>query len=287
MFLFQILFLVYYTLVVADVQHRTISFSDSLLQFSSGWLATHEQLSGNIFFTFNEASVVALKGTLPNSTQRFEYIGLRRVGGSQYGVCLNCDEDDSSILLVDGHDGSLQSDEQSTLTIIFSLEVERDRQNTFVLFNLPDDRFDGRSSITFQSLVVTIDGDIDGTPESVSSSSGIQTSSSTISTTSTRPSSASQISVTQVTAGNAPSSSSETTVSTPTGGMRGSIVAIIVVFTVLPVGSLLVGFYFYMRHCKARRKSRSSDFFTYNPNPVGRRFPSFRASRIVYAPTTA
>ncbi|KAF9270421.1 hypothetical protein L218DRAFT_982958 [Marasmius fiardii PR-910] len=283
MFFFQVLlFACYISQVVSNVVNRTIIFGDSSLDFSAGWLASHEQLSGGLFFTFSNVEAggvqVALKGTLPDNTQRFEYIGLKRTGGSQYGICLNCGDDDSSILAVDGHDGTLESDDRSIPAIIFSLEVEHGRQNTFILFNLPDDRFGGQSSITFQSLVLTIDDGIDDGPNSSSSSSEIQTSSSTTltSATSIRPSSPSQTSTTGSTSS---PSSSPATVSVPANGStRGSIIAVIVVFTVLPVVSLAIGLYFFMRH-RARRKSRMSDFFMYDPNPVRRGFPSSRTSR--------
>ncbi|KAL0575040.1 hypothetical protein V5O48_006941 [Marasmius crinis-equi] len=146
------------SLVEAAARNVTLGFSDSSLQFAPGWIASNDQLSGALFYSFDEIAP-ALTATLPENTTRISYIGLKRAGGSQYGICFNCEDDSSSIILVDGHDDSIQDDGQAIPAVIFSLTVNRDRgaRNTFSLFNLPDNRFTGPSTITFQLLVVTLD----------------------------------------------------------------------------------------------------------------------------------
>ncbi|KAK1223774.1 hypothetical protein PQX77_013298 [Marasmius sp. AFHP31] len=161
-----LLFILPLSLVEAALRNITIGSSDSSIRFEPGWLPSTNQLSGDMFLTFNTVNRLALKVTLPEWTQRVIYLGLKRVGGSLYGLCSNCEDNNSSVILVDGNDRSLESDDQSAPTEIFSLDVDCNQRNTFTLINFPDNRFDSSSTITFESLVVTIDDGCEAPPSS-------------------------------------------------------------------------------------------------------------------------
>ncbi|KAJ8084235.1 hypothetical protein PM082_003002 [Marasmius tenuissimus] len=310
-FVLLLFFVLPLSLVEAALRNVTIVSPDSSLRLESGWLASTNQLSGDLFLTFNIVNRLALTVTLPEWTQRVIYIGLKRVGGSQYGLCPNCEDNTSSIILVDGNDSSLESDDKSTPTEIFSQDFDCSRRNTLTLFNLADDQFSSSSTITFDSLVVTIDDGCEAPTSSDTQTNTTSTppSSTTPSATSTPPSSVSSQSnegrqchtlsylpmassppfsgnatATQSTSGPSSSATSDNSQTTSSNNTRSSVIALIVVFTVVPITSLAVGLYFCLRRRAQKRSSRLSDFFMYNHNPVGRRFPSYRASQPVYAP---
>jgi hypothetical protein len=49
-----------------------------------------------------------------------QYVGFARAGGSSYGVCLDCIGDQGTFQVIDGHDGSLNSDDDATSVGVFN-----------------------------------------------------------------------------------------------------------------------------------------------------------------------
>ncbi|KAK7058777.1 hypothetical protein VNI00_001401 [Paramarasmius palmivorus] len=293
--LFLILFCLFSAAAAAQ-QNVTLFFGNPALTFLPGWDISTAQASRSQFLVFDDIDD-ALEIVFPRFATRVTYTGLKRTGGSQYGVCLNCN-DSGSIRVFDGHDDNLERDSLAVPTTIFQISLPPNRQNTLSLINLPDNRFGGDSELTFVSLTVLVD---DG---SVSSSSSLSTTSRSTSATSVRTSSTSSsifsssgtTSVSETTSSQNPSTSASGSPSATTSaenaasnGTRNSIIAIIAIFVVLGIASLLVGLSFYLRRRRARRRSRMAQYSFNAPSAQSgardspTRFPSIR-SPSPYAP---
>ncbi|KAI3622495.1 hypothetical protein WG66_015503 [Moniliophthora roreri] len=297
-----ILVSLYCTSTARAQRNLTLRFGDPALTFLPGRRTSTAQAPRSQFLLFNDIAV-ALEADISGFASKIIYTGLKRTGGAQYGVCLNCN-DSGSILVFDGHDDNLDTDSQAIPTTIFELSLNPNRANTLTLINLPDNRFGGDSQLTFDSLTIMVD---DGNQSASSILSS--TSSSSASATLTRESSVSNTgtmsSLTSATSTTLASSSQNPTMFTPgststtsassgpepvnaASNARNSIIAIISIFVVLGIASLLVGLSFYLRRRSARRKSRMPRY-PFNPavqsgtdEPL-KRFPSIR-SPSPYAP---
>ncbi|THU94853.1 hypothetical protein K435DRAFT_966706 [Dendrothele bispora CBS 962.96] len=238
--------------VVAS-RNTTLQFSDSALSFSNGWQATRTA-AGQLAFVFDNVGVTALIITLPPLVSQISYTGLGRSGPSLFGVCIDCNDNFTSVSVFDAHDPQLTNDALANPVSIFSIPLDSTKQHVITILDIPDNRFNGQSELTFVSITITIDD-------------GVQTSSSTSSTSfssATFSSTTFSISTTSVLTTTSSTSTSETAsasvsaqpsnagISTKT---RNSIIAVISILSFTGLASLLLGLFFYRRR-RARRISR-------------------------------
>jgi len=171
--------------VLTQAGSLTVDFTNPAVLLSPDWtIPPSSQIppSGNPPFASTTAIGAFLSLNFPNGTFAAQYVGFARAGGSSYGVCLDCIGDQGTFQVIDGHDGSLNSDDDATSTILFSLlDLDPTAPHTLSVYNLPDDRFNKSGAITFQSIIfnTTDSGDAsdDSNGVSVGDSNGNSTSS--------------------------------------------------------------------------------------------------------------
>ena len=100
------------------------------------------------------------------------YFGLKATSGSLCAACLDCDNQNTSIVdILDGHSDT-QSNEPTvrsnclvisdilrtfTLQLLYSMSnLDPSTNHSFALVNLPDERFGNTSTISLDSFIVTI-----------------------------------------------------------------------------------------------------------------------------------
>lgn len=103
-------------------------------------------------------------------TDRVSYVGLKRSGGSIYGICVDC-TNDSQLTLIDGHDASLLDNSnalpvsftiqrtnlitEATQSTIFTATLNPNSKHVLTVYNVADARFNGQSELTFSNLVIS------------------------------------------------------------------------------------------------------------------------------------
>ncbi|KAF5382983.1 hypothetical protein D9757_006349 [Collybiopsis confluens] len=221
-----------------------LALSQQSLIFASGWKSTSAAASGNFLFT--DTLGQALTVTLPLSTSSLNYSGLRRTGGSIYGVCIDCPTGATTNLqLFSGHDSTLLSNADAQPTTIFSLDVDPSQEHILQILNLADSRFGNTSEITFISIAIHEGSSV------VTSSSASSTSSTAVSISTASISSASVTSSSSLVSASAvpsPSSSSAPVLEPGRNQTRNSLIAITTIISLIVVLSLAVGIFFYRRN---------------------------------------
>ncbi|KAK7463792.1 hypothetical protein VKT23_005731 [Stygiomarasmius scandens] len=249
LFLSWLVFYVWPTL--ADSRNITLEFTDSALAFSAGWKASRAA-TGDLAFVFDNVGATALVITLPPLVSHITYTGLGRTGGSLFGVCLDCNDDFTDVTVSDAHDPQLTDNALAVPADIFSLPLDPSEDHIITILNIPDNRFNGQSELTFVSISITIDDGVQTTTTTTSSLTST-TLSSTFSPLSTSVLTTATSSSTSETA--SPSVSAQPSNAAISSNTRNSIIAVISILSFIGLGSLLLGLFFYRRR-RARRKSR-------------------------------
>ncbi|KAJ3929266.1 MAG: hypothetical protein NXY57DRAFT_432864 [Lentinula lateritia] len=255
---------------------------DSSLVFSSGWQRSLSKTTDNFLLT--DTLGHALTVTIPESTAMINFVGLKRTGGSLYGVCLDCASGSvTNMQLFSGHDSTLENNADAEPALIFSLDVNPDQAHVLQVTNVGDSSFGKQSELTFISIVVQEASPTNTLvpPSSTSFSStstrinsASPTSSSTTSETAISTSVAISTDSTSSTASVSATASSSTSVFTNT--QSSSLLAVIVVPTVIAVLSLVIGIFFYFR--KQRRKAAFVDFVEIEDPPTTQLAPVISGS---------
>ncbi|KAJ3907809.1 hypothetical protein F5879DRAFT_939838 [Lentinula edodes] len=205
------------------------------------------------------------------------FVGLKRTGGSLYGVCVDCASGSvTNLQLFSGHDSTLANNADAEPALIFSLDVNPDQAHILQVTNVGDSSFGKKSELTFISIMIVVqEASPTNTlvpPSSASSSStstrissALPTSSSSTSETAISTSVAISTDPTSSTASVAAAASSSASVFTNTQ-TSSSLIAVIVVPTVIAVLSLVIGLLFYFR--KHRRKAAFVDFVEIEDPPT-------------------
>ncbi|KAJ3990502.1 hypothetical protein F5890DRAFT_1480158 [Lentinula detonsa] len=256
--LLALLSLFYLFQVVAA--NASFTLETSSLIFSAGWQSSPASRDSLFTDTLGHALTV----NIPESIATLNYIGLKRTGGSLYGVCVDCASDSfANLQLFSGHDSTLLYNADAEPATIFSLNVDPQQAHVLQVTNVGDSNFGRESELTFVSIVVQV-----GSTTSTSTKSSSMTSSSIISSSASIATSSIATSTSTSVAISSDSISSTSSVSgTPSPNYafisdnqtKASLIAVITVPTVIAVLSLVVGLFFYFR--KQRRKhARFSDF---------------------------
>ncbi|KAJ3826989.1 hypothetical protein EV361DRAFT_896980 [Lentinula raphanica] len=279
--LFALLYLSSFLHIVAA--NTAFILPESSLTFSSGWEGSSSQVSGTFFFT--DTLGHALSVEIPVYTATINYVGLKRTGGSLYGVCVDCDKSSvTNLQLFSGHDSTLHSNVDAEPTTIFSLSVDPRQSHTLQITNIGDSSFGDKSELTFVSFVViqnvSITTSTSITPPRTTSSSIMTSSSSRTSVTTTSASftsittTSASFTTSATTSSTSVSSSSDLTSETATTSSTSSPssnatlidnqtkIVVIIAPTMFGVLSLAVGLFFYCR--KRRRK----DFLYIDSNEI-------------------
>ncbi|KAJ3922982.1 hypothetical protein F5877DRAFT_63610 [Lentinula edodes] len=246
---------------------------DSALIFSSGWQSSLSRTTDSFLLT--DTLGHALTVAIPESTTMVNFVGLKRTGGSLYGVCVDCASGSvTNLQLFSGHDSTLANNADAEPALIFSLDVNPDQAHILQVTNVGDSSFGKKSELTFISIVVQEASPTNTSvpPSSTSSSStstrissALPTSSSSTSETAISTSVAISTDHTSSTASVAAAASSSASVFTNTQ-TSSSLIAVIVVPTVIAVLSLVIGLLFYFR--KHRRKAAFVDFVEIEDPPT-------------------
>ncbi|KAJ4001314.1 hypothetical protein F5050DRAFT_1899638 [Lentinula boryana] len=253
--LLALLSLFYLFQVVAA--NASFTLENPSLIFSSGWQSLSSPASRNFLST--DTLGHALTVDIPESTATLNYIGLKRTGGSLYGVCVDCASDSfSNLQLFSGHDSTLLNNADAEPATIFSLNVDPQQAHVLQVTNVGDSNFGRESELTFVSIVVQV-----GSTASTSTKSSSTTSSSIISSSASIATSTSTSVAISSDSVSSTSSASGTALPnyafTNDNQTKASLIAVITVPTVIAVLSLVVGLFFYIR--KQRRKhAQFSDF---------------------------
>ncbi|KAF8832533.1 hypothetical protein HHX47_DHR1002040 [Lentinula edodes] len=126
---------------------------DSSLVFSSGWQRSLSRTTDNFLLT--DTLGHALTVTIPESTTMVNFVGLKRTGGSLYGVCVDCASGSvTNLQLFSGHDSTLANNADAEPALIFSLDVNPDQAHILQVTNVGDSSFGKKSELTFISIVV-------------------------------------------------------------------------------------------------------------------------------------
>ncbi|KAJ4489483.1 hypothetical protein C8J55DRAFT_301105 [Lentinula edodes] len=113
---------------------------DSSLVFSSGWQRSLSRTTDNFLLT--DTLGHALTVTIPESTTTINFVGLKRTGGSLYGVCVDCASGSATNLqLFSGHDSTLANNADAEPALIFSLDVNPDQAHILQVTNVGDSSF--------------------------------------------------------------------------------------------------------------------------------------------------
>jgi hypothetical protein len=224
------------------------ALSQSSLVFAPGWISSTTAASESFLFTDKLGQ--ALTVTLPKTTSSLNYVGLKRTGGSIYGVCVDCASGTTTNLqLFSGHDGTLLNNADAEPATIFSLAVDPAQEHVLQIMNIADNSFGGKSELTFISIVVDVQSSSTSTSTLSVTASKSSASSSTF-TTSIAPT-ASSVSMSLST-----SASASATAATASGladnQTRNSLIIIIIVLALTAALSLAVGLVFYYRRERRR-----------------------------------
>ncbi|KAJ3848812.1 hypothetical protein EV368DRAFT_86196 [Lentinula lateritia] len=278
------------SLLYLQILHAAANVSgtlpDSSLIFSSDWQRSSSRTTDNFLLT--DTLGHALTVTIPESTTIINFFGLKRTGGSLYGVCVDCASGSvTNLQLFSGHDSTLANNADAEPALIFSLDVNPDQAHILQVTNVGDSSFGRKSELTFISIVVQEASSTNASvpPSPTSSSSTSSSSTSFSSTTSARissalPTSSSSTSGTAISNIFTDSTSSTTSVSSTASSSASaftntqtssSLIAVIVVTTVIAVLSLVIGLFFYFR--KQRRKAAFVDFVEIEDPPTTQSAP--------------
>ncbi|KIK71232.1 hypothetical protein GYMLUDRAFT_976369 [Collybiopsis luxurians FD-317 M1] len=251
-------FLLSFSLQVAAAASNTgsrFALAQQSLVFAPGWQSATTAASGNFRFTDNLGQ--ALTVTLPSSTSSLNYVGLKRTGGSIYGVCVDCPSGTTTNLeLFSGHDNTLLDNADAEPATIFSLNVDPAQEHTLQIVNVADNSLGGESELTFISIVIiqqssstTTSSTTTSTSSALSTSSSVSVSTTTSVSTPVSSSASTASSSTMISASATPSAtaSSAPDLRSSSTQTRTSLIAIITILSLVAVLSLVIGFFFYFR----------------------------------------
>ncbi|TBU64900.1 hypothetical protein BD310DRAFT_291803 [Dichomitus squalens] len=144
--------------------NATIRFDSPLISFSAGWsLAEFEGAGTEDQFAFANKDGEQLVVQLPRNVSAVFYQGFKSNGGALWFACLDCDPSQDAggnVLEVDAHDDTENGTQPPEILFSFT-NVDPTQLHVLTVVNLEDARFNNTSQITFDALILTIDG-VDG-----------------------------------------------------------------------------------------------------------------------------
>ncbi|KAH7880493.1 uncharacterized protein C8R40DRAFT_257304 [Lentinula edodes] len=132
--------LLLYLQILSAAANVSGTLPDSALIFSSGWQRSLSRTTDNFLLT--DTLGHALTVTIPESTTMVNFVGLKRTGGSLYGVCVDCASGSvTNLQLFSGHDSTLANNADAEPALIFSLDVNPDQAHILQVTNVGDSSF--------------------------------------------------------------------------------------------------------------------------------------------------